>query len=447
MDFTKEIILDEKSQKKYRRLRFGLYLMAILAAIYFAYLIFFPVQFYDYSFANPNLNKGNVINPRDEAGKLLNKGNVEAGKKFYFDSSVIGNFSTVKISVDVSSKSKDFQPFLIRARKSYRSFLYPEGDPVGFRDGSLVKNNNNYFIISQGKLCQFQSLDNLNILGFSPGSFTEVSGEELKYNNIGDEIKDSNNYPDASIFKIDDAYYILSGQKLNRFISQKAFLTQYDENQAIQKDKSFLNRYQLAENLVGFAGGSLINYGDGIYIVSGASIYPINNPETFVNMGYDWNDVIKVNGDELSIYKKENIFNINTPHPDGTIFLADENSKWFIIKNGEKDSLPSENIARSWFKKNPIRVSAISEKYFEKCELSKAGFIFSTYECRIPVDKFKNFEGRYYEFSSTAQANIKLDKVSVEFKRFLTVANLKSSIKDMINKILIHYGFIKVQIQ
>ena len=42
-------------------------------------------------------------------------------------------------------------------------------------------------------------------------------------------------YPDSSLFKINDDYYILENSHLRKFSSIKAFLSQYDLRQVIEK--------------------------------------------------------------------------------------------------------------------------------------------------------------------------------------------------------------------
>ena len=211
----------------------------------------------------------------------------------------------------------------LEVRKSYQAFLYPEKNAIGFKDGTLLKNNNNYYIASQGKLRKFRDDGIASELGFNRQAFVEVNNEELRYNEAGDDISDSSAYPGDTLFKIKDDYYILTDRSFKKFVSPQAFATQYNENQAISKADNFIDAYPLNENLIGFADGSLISYGVSVFIVSSGKILPVNNTITFSSMGYDWNDVIPASGDEISLYEKDKLFTISSPHPNGTV-MKDE---------------------------------------------------------------------------------------------------------------------------
>ncbi len=438
-DLTKEIKLDEKNYSRYRRLQAFFYAFCFAATLYVAYFVFFPTQTFNFSFTMLTSNKGNALNPRDALGVPITDGKFSVGRKDYFDASLVGSFSNIKLSFTPKNNSLSPENSHIDLRKSYRAFLYPEGQSIGFKDGTLLKNNNTFYVISDGKLRKFGSPAIITALGFPEDAFISASDVDLRYNPLGEEITDTKNYPADSLFKINEAYYLLDATgMLEKFISTGAFHSQYAENLAISKPADFLKNYPLAENPIGFADGSIISYGSSAYIVSKNKIYPIGDPDIFTNQGYNWNDVITISGDEFSLYAKEKLFTLTSIHPDGTIFFTPDSNKWYQIENGGKHELPTDTIAHSWLKKNPITVLGKSLEVLGGCDLKKE--LFGNYSCLIPLDDTQDSAGKYYEFTFAPKNNLKIDNLNLLYEKNMTMQNLKLAVRSMILRIKAHYG-------
>jgi hypothetical protein len=437
-DLTKEIKLDKKSYLHYRYLQIIFYVICLLASLYIIYLILFPTQEFNFSFIS--LNKGNVINPRNEKGILITDGRFSAKQDAYFDASLVGSFSEIKLNFTPKKQSATPENSRIDLRKSYRAFLYPEGLPIGFKNGTLLKKGDDFFLVSEGKLRKFASLEIAETLGFSSASFFELnSNADLKYNPLGEEIIDTKNYPIDSIFKIKGDYYILSqGKTLEKFISEKAFLGQYDKNLAISKNADFLNDYSKAERPLGFADGTLVSYGLSVFVTSKNKLHPIGDPDIFLNQGYNWNDIIAIDGNEFSIYEKEKLFNLASAHPDGTVFFTPDTNKWYRIENKQKHELPSKKIADSWLKKNPVIVPASSLQILGSCNLEKK--LFGNYSCSIPLNDNEETAGRYYEFTFVTKNDLVINNLNLLYEKDITTQNLKLALRNMIFKIKTRYG-------
>lgn len=435
-DFSQEIKLDQKNYSLYRKLQLLLYLSAIFIAIYLSYLIIFPHKNFYFSFLDPKSSENNLDPPLATNKKSLSEGILSSKKNIYFDATVLDKYSKATINLDLDSENDDSMK--VSVRKSHKSFLYETGDPLGFKDGTLLENDNNYFIISNGNLRKFSSIESVNSLGFSKDSFLSVSKEELKYNPVGEDI--DNIYPDGSLFLIDENYYILENQKLKKFISDNAFLLNYKDKQAIRKDENFLNEFQISENLAGFPDGTLISNDVSVYIVSQNKIYPIDNPETFLSKGYAWEDVVPAGTDELSIYEKQKLFNVKTPHPNGTVFKTDKNYKYYIIRDEKKLPLLSEKIALTWISKNPVLVSEESLKIQNACEKRKTSIESKNYVCEILLESLSAFPGFNYQFKIESEKEIKINSINADFKKNIDINNLKEFRRKIISEIKINYG-------
>ena len=439
-DLTKEIKLDKKNYLHYQRWQIFFYGIYFFLLFYLTYLIFFPTQEFNFSFVSAN--KGNVINPRNEEEKKITTGKFPADKITYFDSSLIGNFSQAKITLTSTKNSLSPENSKLSLRKSYKAFLYPEGNSIGFKNGTLLRNKNNLYLISAGNLRKFQNKAIFIALGFSEEALIDVSEEDLNQNPSDKEITDTIIYPVNSIFKIKNDYYYLNTEgTLEKFISEKAYLSNYADNLAIPKNSDFLNKFSLAKNSIGFSDGTLVSYGNSVYIASEKKLYPIGDPNIFINQGFNWNDIINIDGNEFSFYEKEKMFTLASAHPNGTIFLTTDLKEWYIIKDNQKHKLASKKIAQSWSKKNPITIQTESSTILESC-IFKKNFWRETV-CIINLAQTSNFYGVYYEFSLQPENDFQLNNLNIKYKKNVTKKNLKSSMGELLSKIALRYNFQK----
>lgn len=438
-DLTKEISLDENNLKLYQGLRAALYFIALIAATYLAFIVLFPSRFFEFSFNNPDAKSNTISNPRDELRASLDHGTMLADKNSYFDTALSGIFSKAVVSFSLDKKSGPLDSGSITVKKSYEAFLYPEGKTIGFHDGALLKHRGSYYMVSSGELRKFATPVIIPSLGFPLDAFTEVAAEELKYNLIGQPITNNNDYPDFSLFKIDDDYYVLQNRKLKKFISPAAYLSQYEPVQAIGKNENFLTAYENSEEPAGFADGSFISYGDSIYIVSGGNILPIDSPITFLSKGYNWNDVIPASADEISMYEKAKLFTIASQHPDRTIFKTSEDGKYYMIRDKEKHLLPSEKIAKSWLNNFPVSASENSLDITNDCKFKKGFWTRRSYLCEIQIDNMQQLIGSDYEFVVEPSADMKIDMINIEFKKDISWKNFRFTFSEMLNRIKNNY--------
>lgn len=439
-DLTEEIQLEPKDRRLYRKLQVSLYLFAVILALYLSYLIIFPHKYFSFSFLNPASGQNNIFTPHlaDETGPQ--NGKLTAGNELHFDTDISDDFSKALITLNLNDSSEKPPAASIAVRRSYQAFMYNLGDPIGWRNGSLLKKNGAYYIVSDSDLREFSTADIPLALGYTEKSFQEVSTEELTYNPLGTDITAANFYPDGVLFRITDNYYIMNDQKLEKFVSDQAYLSKYDPSAALMKDASFLNDYPVSDDLAGFSDGTLIANGGSVFIISNDKILPVDNAQTFASKGYSWNDVLNVGEDEIAIYQKDKLFNIKSPHPDGTIFKTSEDLKYYIVENGKKHLLPSDGIAASWLKKEPVMVSEKSLGIYARCTFKKNFWNTSNYFCEIPLDKFSDLVGFNYTFNLASDTDIQMDSLNVDYKKNVNRKNFKSFAIGLYNSILGTYA-------
>ena len=436
-DLTKEIPLEKESQKLYRKIQLFLYLTAFFLAVYLGYLIAFPHKYFSFNFLNPSSNQNNISEPRAaNAASLTDRILPEEGS-LYFDTDISSDYSKAVFALNLSPSSKKPTSLTVSIRRSYQAFMDNLGAPIGFRDGSLLKNDDNYYIVSASKLRKFSSANIAFSLGYTDKNFKEVTQGDLVYNTIGADVIAADAYPDDTLFRINDNYYILANQSLKKFVSDQAYLSRYDDTEALIKDVSFLNNYPSSDALAGFSDGTLIANAGSVYITSGEKILPIDNVQTFEDKGYDWKDVLNVGEDEVAMYQKDKLFNLKSVHPDGTVFRATENSNFYIIEKGQKHLLPGDSIASSWLKREAIPVSEKNLAVYAKCDLKNNFWNSSVYSCELPLNQFALFPGFTFEFrlDSTAGSKLAIDSISVDYQKNVSKNNFKLFLFGLYNSI------------
>jgi hypothetical protein len=440
-DFTQEVPLEKKNYKIYKVFQILLYLASFVFALFLLFSLFFPTGYFVFSFPNFNSTKNTLRDPRNDQNNILEKGQVKSGESMIFDASIVGSYSEMSASFDLGKKSAEMNDGKIEIRKSYRAFLLPKGDPIGFQDGSLIENGNNFYIVSEGKLRMFENKNIALSMGFSEAGFIKISPDELSSNSKGDLISIKDGYPQSSLFKIKNYFYMLSGGQLNKFVSTSAYLSRFNENQAVIKDEKFLENYKISENLLGFSEGSLIAYGNAAFVVSGKEILPIGDPTIFAASGFSWNDLINVSSDEASLYVRGKIFALDSVHPDGTIFFSSDSGKFYIIKDGKKHLLSGEKAVASWNKRAPIEVSEKSLNISDSCDFQKKTFDFGTasYTCKVSIENIANLPGKDYELKIIPENNIDINQIDISFKKTVSQQGFRQSILNILGKIKGNY--------
>ncbi|HLN18716.1 MAG TPA: hypothetical protein VK255_00925, partial [Patescibacteria group bacterium] len=170
-DLTREINLSSKNYQIYRQLQTSVYVLAILIALFLAYLVIFPTQYFQFSFPNPNSTQNNITGVHDARMTFPERGRFDSAGNMFFYSSLQGNYSRANVSFTLDKDSEGFENGALEARKSYQAFFYPEGSPIGFKNGTLFRNNNNYYIVSAGKIRKFSSENLVDSLGFKKEAF------------------------------------------------------------------------------------------------------------------------------------------------------------------------------------------------------------------------------------------------------------------------------------
>lgn len=201
--------MENKLGSIYKILRFFIYLIPLAAIVVGSYLIFFPIDTYRFYSENPNASKFEI--EKDSEKNELSFGVFPVRES---------RFAEVSLGFK-NNNLKSCPAESISLRKTYRAFLFPEGEEISdagklreivfsdnktkYPNGLLlhVKSTNQVFFISRGQKMLFPGPEIFEAFGFSFDNLTDVDMATI------DEFKDADvgvflwtiAHPDGTIFE------------------------------------------------------------------------------------------------------------------------------------------------------------------------------------------------------------------------------------------------------
>jgi DNA mismatch repair ATPase MutL len=422
-------------RKRYNVLRILLLCIFLFIIANLVYVVLFPSLTFNYFFRLENALKNTVSSPRSSNQNSIAEGKT-ADKKLLFDTALTGNFSDATINFTLEKDSAKPESAKLKVRRSYQAFFYPLGNPIGFKEGTLLTDGEGYFQISDGVRRPFTSLQAAQNLGFTKSMFVSVTQEELQLNPGGEMIT---NYANGTLFKIGNEFYQLNNETLYQFVSNNAFLSRYEDNQAIVKDANFLNNFNLSQDQLGFADGTIVSLGNSIFILSEGRSYPVDTPETFQALGYSWEDVIPASSEEVGIYKKQKVMTQATPHVSGTIFLDQKDDKYYIVRNNQKLPLIGNRLIQNYLHSHPIIADSRGLEKVSTCDLKKNTLVLRSYSCDIALENLSDLKGNDYQFAADFDTNIRIEQLDVMFHTAPKLENARQTLSQIKTLIKINY--------
>ena len=423
--------------------RIALWSVFLLSMSAFALSLLFPSQELFYTFSASKAQGNLLVRPRTSENELRGDGRFNADETFLVDASALGDFSHVIVSFSNTDSTDTLSGSSISVRRSQQAFFYPEGAPAAFPEGTLLRYEGDFFQISpSGMRRKFDSEGTARALGFSTDSFLMVSSEELLANPEGDIISSRDTLPEGTFIHSNDTYYEWKDNMLVPFVSAAAFLERFPAEWAISKDTLFIQNHTVSESWMSYPSGSLLAWGDGVFLMDGVSPRPILGADIFLSLGYSWEDVHPASDEEISLTEKGKFVDVRTPHPDGSVLLDTKEQRYFLIQNGEKHEIKGEALLRMWIgNRHPIRVSSDAFTEVSSCVLTMHSKWFSADQtkCSLSLEKFPVLFGDTYEFSLHIPRKTDIARMDVSFDRTLEGKTLRSTLSKLKSRILSRY--------
>lgn len=187
--------------------------------------------------------------------------------------------------------------------------------------------------------------------------------------------------------------------------------------------------------------GALLSFADGVFLVDGATIRPIGDATIFEGLGYSWDDVRPTNEEELGNFTKGKIVLLGNTHPDGTVMLDPQSRAFYLIQDGMKHRIMTEDLAKTYLRgTHPIIISEDSLTTEVPCESHIQGWFKSSYRCTFPLQTASHLPGDSYRLTAQFNDTVALQTLTGEFTHTLNASTLRASLSQIKHRIMAHYG-------
>jgi hypothetical protein len=429
-DIAKEVEIPQKQQMWYVIGRISVYALFLVFLGYAFVKVVFPSHYSYFDFGQYHARGNTLIEPRLENGDIT-RGPVKAGQSLVFNTVARGEFQKVEWLVRKTRESQALDGTL-EMKRSYRAMLYPEGEPVIFREGTLLFYDGKYYIISQKTIRNIPENLLAPLRFTSPEQFMEIAEEEFVLHTLGEPVEADEYWIEGGLYRRDDEVYQLRGGELYRFISEDAFRSWYRDEDARETDEAVGDLETMKS--IGFAPGVLIEYKNGVYAIEGEFIRPIDSPESFLSKGYDWEDIIRVESEEFSAYTQGDIYTLQRPHINGTVFYDEEKEEYYLVDNQTRRPIRGEHIQSQY--KNIPEISVNFDSSLVECQLEKK--FNRKYQCIIDIAGVGS--GAEYQFTFTPSQDVILEEMDLILIRGINTESLGIFLTDVKNRLVKRLG-------
>ena len=192
---------------------------------------------------------------------------------------------------------------------------YKKGGPLKFPQYSIVITpNGSIYLLVDNKKRKIVSDDAFKRLGYNPEELMDSSWEDIATYDEGAPISAMDAYPTGALLQNNETggvYWVIEGTRSP--IWDRSFLdTKFKSKQIVQVDPQELDEYTEVDPVL-YEDGELLSptNGNAVYIISGGKKRPITSGQIFEEMGFKWDNVIKVNPKVIYLYDEGEPVTIN----------------------------------------------------------------------------------------------------------------------------------------
>jgi len=223
----------------------------------------------------------------------------------------------------------------------------------------------------------------------------------------------------------------------NSFDVFKGYVSQGLEEGKVVQTEQELNELLWKNNESEIANGNLISYADTVYFVTNGKIRTILSPEIFIQLGFDWNAVEKVDADVFATFEKEEHIDFGSLHPSGTLFKSD--SGHFFAVEGKKKLVEKELENAIPETIRPIELKSEQLVKVGKCLIQKGSQ--KTVKCSFEPGETTEITGNDYIFEIPSSTLESTRKGTVTFNTLKGMRRdiARSSLKRIKDRLAIRY--------
>jgi len=217
----------------------------------------------------------------------------------------------------------------------------------------------------------------------------------------------------------------------------KGYVAQFfPEGEAIDNE-SVLKNFLFEGNPTELPNGSLVSYNDTVFFVSRGKARAFIDPKVFTGLGFDWKNVISINGSQYAKLKAGEPVNFNSSHPDGTV-LKDGDEKFMIWDQQRLRLLKGSLLESSWKEHYAVKVSQKKSGLVGNCQVKSN--IFDDLVCKNKTEEH-HFQGNSYLFELNEEVEeVEFSSVKLSMLGNFDLSVARESLARIKNALNIRYG-------
>jgi len=161
-----------------------------------------------------------------------------------------------------------------------------------------------------------------------------------------EDIEEESLHPTGTLLQsvTDGSVWVIRYGKKQLIKSQAVLLSFYNPNNVIQAEDSILDRYKAAEPLA-FPNYSLIEVENGdTYLLVGTQKRKFENPDNLGKFGYVPDEVVIATSSEIAGYEDGSIITLETAYPQGALVQSPETDEIFYVDGNKRHAVVTDDI-------------------------------------------------------------------------------------------------------
>ncbi|MFH1667941.1 MAG: hypothetical protein ABH884_02895 [Candidatus Komeilibacteria bacterium] len=183
---------------------------------------------------------------------------------------------------------------------------YAEGPPIKFPLYALVKTpNGSIYLIADEEKRMIVSWEVFRTIGFNPEEVEEISFKDLAGIPSGKALTLYDAYPTGALLEdsvTKEIYYVESGIKQS-ILAPEIIQNRFSSFKIQMTTTEELAQYETSEPAI-FKDGTLVKASDNpqVFVISNGNRRPINSEQVFDSYGYKWNTIIETSPEALALH-------------------------------------------------------------------------------------------------------------------------------------------------
>lgn len=184
------------------------------------------------------------------------------------------------------------------------------------------------------------------------------------------------------------------------------------------------------------ANPRLVSFADGVYRIdeNTRTIRPFGSPEVFLGYGYDFGNVVPVDGGEVGKYTMGRILLLGESHPVGTIFRDASGRQYALTTNG----MQKLSIAQYANPKSTILFTP--EEQLVNCELKPVWYSKRTYTCKLDAKDLQKSIGPDYSITLNSPEDTKVESMDLELSTTLSGGTFDTTVGKIKERLLSRFN-------